>query len=47
MIFGNNKMDPAWVSAVKKAKKKLGVTEYQIIKGPVLKEAQRIYCASK
>jgi len=33
------------MSAVKKAKKKLGAPEYQIIKGQVLKEAQRIYCA--
>jgi hypothetical protein len=40
-------MDPAWSTAVKRAKKKLGSNEYQIIKGPLLKEAQRIYCALK
>jgi hypothetical protein len=40
-------MDPAWTTAVKRAKKKLGSSEYQIIKGPVLKEAQKMYCAAK
>jgi hypothetical protein len=39
-------MDPQWASAVKKAKKKLGMPGYQIIKGDLLKEVQRIYCAS-
>ena len=39
------KMDPKWHAAVQKAKKKLGHPEFQIIKGSVLKEAQKIYCA--
>jgi hypothetical protein len=39
-------MDQTWVSCVKRAKKKLGTPEYQIIKGPVLREAQKMYCAS-
>jgi hypothetical protein len=40
-------MDPAWRTAVTRAKKKIGSTGYQIIKGPLLKEAQKMYCASK
>ncbi len=40
-------MDPVWVACVKRAKKKLGTPEYQIIKGPVLREAQKMVCASK
>jgi len=38
-------MDPQWSKAVQRAKKKHGISEYQIIKGPVLKEAQKMYCA--
>lgn len=36
----------AWTDCVKKAKKKYGVTaKFTLLKGPVLKEAQRAYCA--
>ena len=37
----------SWIASVQKAKKKLGTPKFQIIKGSVLKEAQRIYCASR
>jgi len=39
--------DLVWVKAVKTAKRKLGKQQYQIIKGNVLKQARRIYCAAK
>ena len=36
----------AWKACVKKAKKKFGITaKFTLIKGEVLKEAQRAYCA--
>ena len=36
----------AWNACVKKAKKKYGITDkFTLLKGPVLKEAQRAYCA--
>jgi hypothetical protein len=34
-----------WSKCIEKSKKKLGVTKYGFIKGPVFKEAQRAYCA--
>jgi hypothetical protein len=39
--------DLVWARAVKQAKKKLGKPQYQIVKGNVLKQARRIYCAAK
>lgn len=41
-------MDPveAWKKCVRKAKKKLGITDkFTLIKGNLLKEAQKCYCA--
>ncbi len=36
----------AWNDCVRKAKKKYGVSgKFTLIKGPVLKEAQKAYCA--
>jgi hypothetical protein len=38
--------EEAWIACVKKAKKKYGITDkFTLLKGPVLKEAQRAYCA--
>ena len=36
-----------WNACVAQAKKKLGITGYVIIKGSLLKEAQKAYCASQ
>ena len=36
-----------WNECVAQAKKKLGITGYGIIKGALLKEAQKAYCASQ
>lgn len=41
-------MDPIedWKACVKKAKKKLGITDkFVMIKGPLLTEARKCYCA--
>ena len=36
----------AWKACVRKAKKKFGITDkFTLIKGKVLKEAQRCYCS--
>lgn len=36
----------AWALCVKKAKKKLGITsEFVLVKGALLKEVQKCYCA--
>lgn len=36
----------AWKACVKKAKKKYGISsKFILLKGPVLKDAQRAYCA--
>ncbi len=39
--------DQVWARAVKTAKKKLGKPQFQIVKGNVLQQARKIYCAAK
>lgn len=34
-----------WIACLEKSKKKLGVTTYGFVKGSLLKETQRAYCA--
>ncbi len=37
----------SWHQSVQKAKNKLGITGFVMVKGKLLKEAQKIHCALK
>jgi hypothetical protein len=44
--MGNTEIN-SWHQSVQKAKKKLGITGFVMVKGKLLKEAQKIHCAKK